>query len=136
MDPICAKNTGKKKPRPVTSRPSRVQPGKRTTAAVRKHPKAPVRLPLHEQLTRKNVEIEEEHEPETTTEPPVREIHVSPKVQRVCYVTNWSRYRTGEAKFELEYIDPFMCTHVIYAYATVHADKPEIIPIQQEDIGG
>jgi len=57
------------------------------------------------------------------------------KMQRVCYVTNWSRYRTGEAKFEIEYIDPFMCSHIIYAYATVDRHKPEIIPIQKEDIG-
>ena len=55
--------------------------------------------------------------------------------QRVCYVTNWSRYRAGEAKFEIEYIDPFMCSHIVYAYATVDENKPEIIPIQKEDIG-
>lgn len=54
---------------------------------------------------------------------------------RVCYVTNWSRYRPGEAKFEIEFIDPFMCSHIIYAYATVDENKPEIIPIQRDDIG-
>jgi GH18 family chitinase len=54
---------------------------------------------------------------------------------RVCYITNWSRYRSGEAKFEMEFIDPFMCSHIIYAYATVDENKPEIIPIQKDDIG-
>lgn len=54
---------------------------------------------------------------------------------RVCYVTNWSRYRPGEAKFEIEFIDPFMCSHIIYAYATVDENKPEVIPIQRDDIG-
>ena len=56
-------------------------------------------------------------------------------MHRVCYVTNWSRYRAGEAKFEIEFIDPFMCSHIIYAYATVDERKPEIIPIQKDDIG-
>jgi chitinase len=54
---------------------------------------------------------------------------------RVCYVTNWSRYRAGEAKFEIEFIDPFMCSHIIYAYATVDDHKPEIIPVQKDDLG-
>jgi GH18 family chitinase len=57
------------------------------------------------------------------------------RMQRVCYITNWSRYRPGEAKFEVEFIDPFMCSHIIYAYATVDERKPEIIPIQKDDLG-
>jgi len=56
-------------------------------------------------------------------------------MHRVCYVTNWSRYRIGDAKFEIEFIDPFMCSHIIYAYATVDEQKPEIIPIQKDDLG-
>ncbi|CAF0915702.1 unnamed protein product [Rotaria sp. Silwood1] len=55
-------------------------------------------------------------------------------MHRVCYITNWSRYRSGEAKFEIEFIDPFMCSHIIYAYATVDDKKPEIIPIQKDDL--
>jgi GH18 family chitinase len=57
------------------------------------------------------------------------------KMLRVCYITNWSRYRSGEAKFEIEFVDPFMCSHIIYAYATVDERKPEIIPIQKDDLG-
>jgi len=57
------------------------------------------------------------------------------KMLRVCYITNWSRYRSGEAKFEIEFVDPFMCSHIIYAYATVDDRKPEIIPIQKDDLG-
>ncbi len=57
------------------------------------------------------------------------------KMNRVCYITNWSRYRPGDAKFEIEFIDPFMCSHIIYAYATVDDQKPEIIPIQKDDLG-
>ncbi len=57
------------------------------------------------------------------------------RMHRVCYITNWSRYRPGEAKFEIEFVDPFMCSHIIYAYATVDDRKPEIIPIQKDDLG-
>jgi chitinase len=32
-------------------------------------------------------------------------------------VTNWSQYRPGKAVFLPEKIDPFLCTHVIIAYA-------------------
>jgi GH18 family chitinase len=28
-----------------------------------------------------------------------------------------------------------MCSHIIYAYATVDAHKPEIIPVQKDDLG-
>ncbi|CAF1051130.1 unnamed protein product [Didymodactylos carnosus] len=59
--------------------------------------------------------------------------HNDNKMLRVCYITNWSRYRTGDAKFEIEFIDPFLCTHIVYAYATVDQEKPEIIPIQNDD---
>ncbi|CAF1041420.1 unnamed protein product [Adineta steineri] len=53
---------------------------------------------------------------------------------RVCYITNWSRYRSGEAKFEIEFIDPFMCSHIIYAYAIIDDHKPEIVPVQKDDL--
>ncbi|CAF4542662.1 unnamed protein product, partial [Rotaria magnacalcarata] len=66
-----------------------------------------------------------------TSRMPIRQINDNPKIHRVCYITNWSRYRSGEAKFEIEYIDPFMCSHIIYAYATVDDNKPEIKPVQQ-----
>lgn len=44
-----------------------------------------------------------------------------PKV--VCYVTSWGFYRKGEGKFVPEHIDQRLCTHVVYAFASLDAEK-------------
>ncbi|XP_018011730.1 probable chitinase 10 isoform X2 [Hyalella azteca] len=41
----------------------------------------------------------------------------TPKV--VCYYTSWSVKRPGAGRFEPENLDPFLCTHIIYAFATM-----------------
>ncbi|XP_012260741.1 probable chitinase 10 [Athalia rosae] len=37
----------------------------------------------------------------------------------ICYLTNWSHKRPGAGKFLPEDIDATLCTHVIYAFATL-----------------
>lgn len=130
-EPGCAKQVSKEKPRT-----SRFRLVKRKNDTQRQQQlKLPVRPSA---VKRKNFEqerTEPDEQLETTLATSQADEPGQDHWQRVCYVTNWSRYRAGEAKFEIEYIDPFMCSHIVYAYATVDDNKPEIIPVQKEDIG-
>ncbi|XP_071106908.1 chitinase-3-like protein 1 [Haliotis cracherodii] len=49
----------------------------------------------------------------------------------VCYYTNWSQYRKGTGKFFPDDIDPFLCTHIIYAFAQLQGNI--IIPTEWND---
>ncbi|AWP10329.1 putative acidic mammalian chitinase-like [Scophthalmus maximus] len=51
----------------------------------------------------------------------------------VCYYTSWSNYRTGEGKLTPSDVDPFQCTHLIFAFASINYDN-ELIPGDQRDI--
>ena len=61
-------------------------------------------------------------------------IHISQakKYVRVCYFTNWAQYRSGIAKFLPKDIDPFLCTHVIYAFAKIDSSN-EIVGYEDND---
>lgn len=39
--------------------------------------------------------------------------------QVFCYLTSWSSKRPGIGKFEPQNIDASLCTHVVYAFATL-----------------
>ena len=54
------------------------------------------------------------------------------KYVRVCYFTNWAQYRSGIAKFVPKDIDPFLCTHVIYAFAKIDSSN-EIAGYEDND---
>ena len=54
---------------------------------------------------------------------------VSPSISKdsdyklVCYYTNWSQYRPKLGKFLPEDIDPFLCTHIIFAFGWLKNGK-------------
>lgn len=63
-----------------------------------------------------------QHFPHTTVAPkPVTDPII------VCYLGSWSVYRPGVSKFTPENINPFLCTHVIYAFAGL-SSKLELKP--------
>jgi chitinase len=55
--------------------------------------------------------------------------------KKVCYFTNWSQYRTGPANFQPEHIDPFLCTHIVYAFAYINNKTLSITEIEPNDEG-
>ncbi|KAG7323102.1 hypothetical protein KOW79_012804 [Hemibagrus wyckioides] len=48
-------------------------------------------------------------------------IHLGSAYQLICYFTNWSQYRPAPVKFVPDNIDPFLCTHLIYAFSIVNS---------------
>uniref|UniRef100_A0A8C3RRV6 Acidic mammalian chitinase n=1 Tax=Chelydra serpentina TaxID=8475 RepID=A0A8C3RRV6_CHESE len=49
----------------------------------------------------------------------------------VCYFTNWSQYRPEPARYFPNNVDPNLCTHLIYAFATM--DQNKIAPYEWND---
>ncbi|EFN75798.1 Acidic mammalian chitinase [Harpegnathos saltator] len=50
-------------------------------------------------------------------------IHRIAERRIVCYYTNWSVYRPGTAKFSPQNINPYLCTHLIYAFGGFTKDN-------------
>ncbi|XP_055610641.1 acidic mammalian chitinase-like [Uranotaenia lowii] len=40
----------------------------------------------------------------------------------VCYYSSWAVYRPGRGQFEVEFADPFHCTHFVYAFVGLDWD--------------
>ena len=57
------------------------------------------------------------------------------RYKKVCYVTNWSQYRQNPAKFTPENVDPFLCTHLIYAFAYIDNQTLTVKKIEENDEG-
>lgn len=49
--------------------------------------------------------------------------HASKDRKIVCYYTNWSQYRPKKGKYVPENIDPFICTHIIFAFGWMKNNK-------------
>eukprot|EP00095_Tigriopus_kingsejongensis_P010971 maker-scaffold270_size230592-snap-gene-1.18 protein:Tk10971 transcript:maker-scaffold270_size230592-snap-gene-1.18-mRNA-1 annotation:"hypothetical protein DAPPUDRAFT_232075" len=47
----------------------------------------------------------------------------------VCYFGAWSVYRWSYGKFDVESIDPFICTHIIFTFAGLHPEKHTIMSL-------
>lgn len=41
----------------------------------------------------------------------------------VCYVGTWAVYRPGDGKFEMEDIDPHLCTHAMYGFTKLENNE-------------
>jgi len=52
--------------------------------------------------------------------------------QMVCYFTNWSQYRPGQGKYMPQNVDPFLCTHLIYAFSIINPNN-ELVTYEWND---
>ncbi|XP_062554781.1 probable chitinase 2 [Armigeres subalbatus] len=43
-----------------------------------------------------------------------------------CYISTWAVYRSGSGSFNLDQVDPKLCTHVIYAYVGLDTENNTI----------
>ncbi|XP_068171287.1 chitinase, acidic.1 [Antennarius striatus] len=59
-------------------------------------------------------------------------LHVASSYKLVCHMTNWAQYRPSVGRFTPDDIDPYLCTHVIYALATINSFN-QIAPIEWND---
>ena len=48
---------------------------------------------------------------------------LSTAFRRVCYVSNWSQYRSNIGKFMPPQINGALCTHIVYAFATMTGNQ-------------
>ena len=54
--------------------------------------------------------------------------------KRVCYFAGWSTKRQNSAaRFDLDNLDPFLCTHIVYAFANIDVAKLTLIPAEWDD---
>lgn len=44
----------------------------------------------------------------------------------MCYYGSWAVYRPGDGKFDVDDIDPMLCTHLIFGFAALSIETWEI----------
>lgn len=54
---------------------------------------------------------------------PVGEASKSTDKVFVCYFGSWAKYRPGAGHFDVENIDPYLCTHLIFGFAGLKENK-------------
>ncbi|XP_075880844.1 chitotriosidase-1-like isoform X2 [Nelusetta ayraudi] len=52
--------------------------------------------------------------------------------EMICYFTNWSQYRPGSGRYTPQNVDPFLCTHLIYAFSIIN-NKNELVTYEWND---
>ena len=52
---------------------------------------------------------------------------------RVCYFSNWAQYRPGGGKFSPRDIDPFLCTHIVYAFSKINNETLLLDKVEHND---
>ncbi|XP_032898119.1 chitotriosidase-1-like [Amblyraja radiata] len=70
-------------------------------------------------------EREEEEEEE-------RRVTGGNSVMLACYFTNWAQYRAGASRFMAKDIDPFLCTHLIFAFAAIN-ERHQVVTTEDND---
>ncbi|KAK0161123.1 hypothetical protein PV327_009635 [Microctonus hyperodae] len=50
----------------------------------------------------------------------------------VCYFGSWSVYRPGNGKFDISYIDPWRCTHLIYTFVGLSGNNVKVLDAWQD----
>lgn len=48
-------------------------------------------------------------------------------------MTNWAQYRPNNTKFRPSDVDPFLCTHLIFAFAAINTTSHEIKSFEWND---
>ncbi|XP_066559338.1 acidic mammalian chitinase [Amia ocellicauda] len=59
-------------------------------------------------------------------------LQIGTATKLVCYFTNWSQYRPGAAKFMPNNVDPHLCTHLVYAFASINSNN-ELVTYEWND---
>ncbi|XP_034946301.1 chitinase-3-like protein 1 [Chelonus insularis] len=50
----------------------------------------------------------------------------------VCYFGSWAVYRPGRGKFNIDYIDPQLCTHLIYTFVGLQGTSVKVLDPWQD----